>query len=113
MAALDKQTIHGSPFPLQIQSVVNTRLTVARIHARSFRDACEAFDCQPFLAIVVDAADRIRCFILPFETFYELYPEAKNHNVNWSMRESMRTKYDGIPAVKRFELTATTGQWWR
>jgi hypothetical protein len=38
MAALDKQTIHGGPFLLQIQSVVNKPLTVARIHARSFRD---------------------------------------------------------------------------
>jgi hypothetical protein len=78
----------------------------------SARKACRDFGCEPFLAIVVDAGDRMRCFILPFDTFYKLYPGAKKRNVNWSMREKWRARYDGIPDIKRFELTSATGHWW-
>lgn len=80
---------------------------------KSAMNACDVFGCKPFLAIVVDAGDRMRCFILPFGKFYELYPQAKKRNVNWSMREKRLAKYDRIPDVKRFVLKSEEGHWWQ
>jgi len=76
------------------------------------RKACQDFRCQPYLAVVVDALDLIRCFVMPFATFYELYPRAKRNNVNWSMRKKRCAKYDDTPDVKQFDFTSATRQWW-
>lgn len=73
--------------------------------------ACHDFDCEPYLALVVDAGNQIRCFVMSFDTFYKLYPRAKKHNINWSMTEKARTRYSSCQDVMEFGFTSETRRW--
>jgi Holliday junction resolvase-like predicted endonuclease len=39
--------------------------------------ACKAFGCLPYFAIVVDAGDTVRGFLLPMSHLLELFPKGK------------------------------------
>lgn len=71
-----------------------------------------AFGLTPYLAIVVDGGNLVRCFILPLETFYVLYPSAKTRNVGWAMNEKALARYFEYPEVKIFEFISDTKRWW-
>jgi len=76
------------------------------------KEASAAFGCVPYLAIVVDGASHIRCFIMSFETLYSLYPAARRRNVGWRMTEQALSRYYESPGVMIFEFMTDTKRWW-
>lgn len=74
--------------------------------------ASSAFGCVPYLAIVVDGASHIRCFIMSFKTLYRLYPAAKRRTVGWRMTEQALSRYFENPGVMIFEFMTDTKRWW-
>ena len=72
--------------------------------------ACDAFGCTPYLALVIDAGDRIRIFLLSLNHLQKLFPGGRKVSA-WQMSDSFLKKYYADPKIAIFEL-ATSGQKW-
>lgn len=73
--------------------------------------ACEAFECVPYFAIVIDADDIIRGFLLPMAHLLELCPKGTTSS-SWKMTPPYLEKYLRDPAIKSFVLKTDTTKWW-
>ena len=73
-------------------------------------DACKAFGCKPYFAIVVDAKEFIRVFIIKKKDLLELCP--MKANCYWKMAEADLKTYANHEGVMMFELQARHGRWW-
>ena len=74
--------------------------------------ACKAFGCEPYFAIVVDAAGLVRVFILPMTTLLKHAPKGKRA-ASWKMTRNDLVKYAEDPDVKTFECRSETTRWWK
>jgi hypothetical protein len=72
--------------------------------------ACDAFGCTPYLALVIDAGDRIRVFLLSLRHLHKLFPGGRKVSA-WQMSDSFLKKYYTDPKIAIFEL-ATRGEKW-
>ncbi len=81
-------------------------------HLAKCRVACEAFGCDPYYAIVVDAGQRIDAFIAPQEAFLE-YAPASMSKCSWKMSDEWKRKYASDPRVMAFEMEYRTSNWWK
>lgn len=75
-------------------------------------DACKAFGCQPYFAIVVDAAGIIRVFIAPMARVLQLFP-CRADGSGWRMSASHLAKYVDDPQIMTFEFQIKSGRWWK
>jgi hypothetical protein len=73
--------------------------------------ACAAFGCQPYFALVVDAANTIRCFLLTMEHFQSLCPAGCTYAA-LSMRAKKLDMYRQDPLIRVFEFHTKTVRWW-
>jgi len=73
--------------------------------------ACAAFGCVPYFAIVVDAGQIIRGFILPMSHLLTLFPKGKTAS-GWKMTEQYLKRYEDDPEIKMFEFETKTTKWW-
>ena len=73
-------------------------------------EACKAFHCSPYFAIVVDAKDLIKIFITSKSHLLELFP--KKAGCYWKMSRSHLEKYADDVQVMTFEFKAKKGRWW-
>jgi len=73
--------------------------------------ACEAFGCVPYFAIVVDADEVIRAYLLPMARLLEIHPMGKTAS-SWSMHQQALGVYEADPTIKRFTFRAQTDCWW-
>ena len=76
------------------------------------REACDAFGCVPYIAVVVDAAERIRIFITSMDHLVELFPPTAN-SVGWKMTDKHLERYRDDPQVMILELSTETNRRWR
>ena len=75
------------------------------------RAACEAFGCVPYFAIVIDAGDAVRGFILPMKQLLALARPGKTA-VAWKMTEAHVQRYAQNPEIMAFEFRTKTSRWW-
>jgi Holliday junction resolvase-like predicted endonuclease len=73
--------------------------------------ACKAFGCVPYFAIVVDAGDTVRGFLLPMSHLLELFPKGKTA-AGWKMTSQYLQKYSKDKQIKTFVFTTETMNWW-
>ena len=73
--------------------------------------ACAAFGCIPYFAIVVDAGETIRGFILPMAKVLTLFPKGKAGS-GWKMTEPYLARYAADPAIQVFAFQTKTMRWW-
>lgn len=88
-----------------------TNVSVTADNFDKVRAACQAFDCVPYFAIVVDAADTIACFMTSMEHLVELHPPGKRTS-SWAMSAAWLERYAGDAQVMRFEFKTQTTRWW-
>ena len=89
---------------------VGTEMDSVAIKKKDFDkigNACEAFGCTPYLAMVVDAGKTIRIFITPIKHFLETYAGS-----GWKMSDGYLTRYAKDSEVMVFELNTETKRWW-
>lgn len=86
-------------------------INIPKDNFKKAKDACEAFGCIPYFALVVDAGDRIRAFILPMKHLLTLCPPGKMA-AGWKMTEVYLKKYVKDPQIKAFEFRTKTTRWW-
>ncbi len=75
------------------------------------REACDAFGCLPYVAIVADTADIIRVFLTSMEHLLEIWPARKTQS-HWRMTPAALAKYAVDPQIKCFEFRSATVCWW-
>lgn len=75
-------------------------------------EACKAFGCQPYFAIVVDGAANIRAFITPMARVLQLVP-LRPSGSGWRMSASHQAKYVNDPQIMTFEMQVKSGRWWQ
>jgi len=93
---------------------IGTEKTYVRIPSKNLlkvQEACEAFGCIPYFAIVVDAADLIRAFVISMEHLTELFPPTKT-SVGWKMNPTHLNRYYNDPEIMIFEMQTKTYRWW-
>ena len=74
--------------------------------------ACRAFGCIPYFAVVVDAAEVIRVFLLQMDHFLRICP-VKERGAYWQVSNKYLDQYMSDPEIKIFELRTSTKSWWR
>jgi hypothetical protein len=88
--------------------------THVRIPGEDFvkvESACAAFRCVPYFAIVVDAADTIRVFLLTMEHLRSLC--LTETGASWRMSPKHLERYMVDQNIKIFELRTSTRRWWQ
>jgi hypothetical protein len=78
---------------------IGTEHSSLRISADNFekaRAACEAFACAPYFAIVIDAGEKIRGFVLSLEHLLGLHPVGQSGS-SWKMGERYLNRYAHDP----------------
>jgi len=73
--------------------------------------ACDAFGCVPYFAVVVDADDTIRTYLVSMEHLLEVHPMRKTTSA-WSMHTRALEAYASDSAIKCFEFHTGTSCWW-
>lgn len=73
--------------------------------------ACKAFGCVPYFAVVVDAADTIRGFILSMARLLAVFPRRKT-GIGWKMSDRYLSQYQADPQIMAFEFKTKTTKWW-
>ena len=72
---------------------------------------CAAFGWVPYFAIVVDAGDTLRVFILPMGHLLAMFPKGKT-TAEWKMTKPYIEKYAVDPLIQTFEFHTETIKWW-
>lgn len=75
------------------------------------QDACKAFGCVPYYAIVVDGAGAIRCFLLPLEHLVKVAGGSARGMQYWGMSDRHLADYRNDPLVRGFELRIAACSW--
>jgi len=78
---------------------------------RKVKAASKSFGCSPHFAIVVDAADIIRVFILPLSRLLKLFPR-RSSSIARGMTQRHLDSYYRDSDIKVFELRTETRRWW-
>jgi Holliday junction resolvase-like predicted endonuclease len=73
--------------------------------------ACEAFGCEPYLALVIDEADIIRVYILSKDLLFHYHPMCET-NVGWKMTKKWMETYAKDDRIIKFELKHKIIRWW-
>lgn len=74
-------------------------------------NACKAFGCTPYFAIVVDVGNKIYAFITSMSHLLEIHP-MRQKTSGWKMTDKWIQKYRDDPDIKMFEFEYDTSTWW-
>lgn len=74
-------------------------------------NACKAFNCVPYIAIVVDEANKITTFLLTVEKLLKLYPKRET-TCAWKMTKKHIQEYYEDNEITIFEFNHKTHRWW-
>ncbi len=74
------------------------------------KQACDVFECVPYFAIVVDAGNMVRAFLLSMKHLLKLFPKGQTAS-SWKMSKRYLEKYSRDPEIKWFTLTTTANNW--
>lgn len=85
------------------------RVKISNGNFDKMRDACNTFNCFPYLAVVVDAEKSITGVITSLDNIYDKYPPSKS-NLNWNMDEIDTYRSDKNCWV--FEFNEGIHKWW-
>ncbi|MBC7527417.1 MAG: hypothetical protein H7308_07680 [Chthonomonadaceae bacterium] len=72
--------------------------------------ACDAFDCIPYFAIVIDTGKIIRCFLLTMEHLQFLFPTSVSAS-GWKMSLKHLIAYALDSKIMAFEMETRTTNW--
>jgi len=95
----------------RIEGTEEAVVSIPNDHLDRADAACKAFGCVPYFAIVVDAGETVRGFILPMLHLLTLFPRAKS-GTGWKMSEKCLSQYAADPKIIAFEFKTKATRWW-
>ena len=88
-----------------------TSLRIDTSNIQKILNACKAFECQPYTAVVIDANERIMVFLLSLDHLQKIHPPGKT-SITWSMSKKWLKRYSEDQQIMCFSLAATSERWW-
>lgn len=73
--------------------------------------ACDAFNCVPYFALVVDEKDKMWVFILSMKHLLQLFPKGQK-TCAWKMTDKHIEKYLKDKEIISFEFGSKNHNWW-
>ena len=86
-------------------------VNIQNANFKKAKTACEAFGCVPYFAIVIDAGNVIRAFLLSLDHLFEVSPMKKTA-VGWKMTKKAIATYERDENIMVFEMKTETKRWW-
>jgi Holliday junction resolvase-like predicted endonuclease len=86
-------------------------VSIHNSHFEKVEKACKAFGCVPYFAIIVDAGEAIRVYVISMQRLLEIYPLGKIV-CNWKMKYKSLSKYEQDPQIKVFIFSSKMVRWW-
>ena len=86
-------------------------LSIPNNNFKKVNNACSAFGCIPYFAIVVDEENTIKIFILSQEHLLELFPMG-NKVLGWKMSKKWIEKYEIDENIIKLEFSYKVKNWW-
>jgi len=93
------------------QGAEKAYVTIPNDNFSKAETACRAFGCKPYFAIVVDAGNTIRAFIVSQEHLLRLFPKRKLAS-GWKMSPGYLKRYAEDPQIITFEFRTKITKWW-
>ena len=93
------------------KETAGTYVSIPRGDFSKVQSACEAFNCVPYFAIVVDQDDEIFIFILSMEKLRTMFPPGKAASA-WKMTKKWIDKYTADPEIRVVQFKYNTLRWW-
>ncbi|MCX6781828.1 MAG: hypothetical protein NTW66_01785 [Candidatus Magasanikbacteria bacterium] len=88
-----------------------TPLSIDNDNFRKIKKACKAFKCKPYFALVIDAGEKIYCYILSLKHLLALQRKGKN-TYSWHMKDKDIERYAKDRKIISFEFIYRTINWW-
>jgi Holliday junction resolvase-like predicted endonuclease len=88
-----------------------SNVNLYKSHFSKIDQACRVFDCQPYLAIVIEAGETISVFIMPTSRARD-HCTTTDAGLYWQMSPIFLNKYASDEEVMRFDLQIKHGRWW-
>ncbi len=66
----------------------NTSVNIPNDNFDKIKKACDAFNCTPYFAVVVDEKDKIYAFILPMDHLLKIFPKG-NRICAWKITKKI------------------------
>ncbi|HEX9883122.1 MAG TPA: hypothetical protein VGA79_04070 [Desulfobaccales bacterium] len=85
---------------------------ISNDHFEKIEEACRAFACVPYLAVVVDEGTEIHAFITSMAHFLFLFPRRETA-AGWKMNRTWLDHYEKDPEIKYFRFRHETINWWK
>lgn len=79
---------------------------------KKLKDACNALDCEPWLAIYVECESTADLFLTSLANYDEKYRLVERQQDAWRITKKQRLEYKSDPAIKHLEFEFKTGNWW-
>ncbi|HMD68015.1 MAG TPA: hypothetical protein VKF42_03985 [Chitinivibrionales bacterium] len=89
-----------------------THINVRKDHIDKVQAACRTFKCRPYIAFVVDEADKIRVLIISVQHMLKIRPGGPKVAA-WSMSDNELQRYRNNKNIMWLELGLHEGRWWR
>ena len=86
-------------------------LHIANENFSKIDNACHAFGCVPYFAIVIDEETTIKVFILSKIKLLEYFPMAQN-SVGWKMTKAWIERYNSDKQIIKISFNYNTNNWW-
>ena len=87
-------------------------LRISRDNFPKAENACKAFGCVPYFALVIDEGNKIYAFIISMEHLLKIHPLTKT-SCGWKMTSKWIEKYRNDSNIKMFEFKYETSSWWK
>jgi hypothetical protein len=76
-------------------------------------DACEAFSCEPWIAVYAECDTRADLFLTSLENYDKRYgTRGENAIDGWRMTAKLLKEYESDPEVRHIRLDFKAGNWW-
>jgi hypothetical protein len=75
------------------------------------RAACEAFNCEPYYAIMVDTPTYVRCFLLSLAHLESIVGGSPGKVRYWHMSDKHISRYTADPLIKGLTMETTACSW--
>jgi len=85
----------------------------AKKDRQKLADACEAFQCEPWIAVYVECDDDAHLFLTSLANYDRKYgPEEKRAVHGWAMTSKCTLAYADDPEVRYIRIKFTPIHWW-
>jgi hypothetical protein len=93
------------------QGTEETYINLPNENFRKVDAACEIFNCTPYFALVIDAGDTIKVFIISKEKLLQYNPMGQTAS-GWKMTKSWLDQYKNDKEIVKIEFGYSTHHWW-